>query len=89
MGVVWEWYGSSMEMGVPLLVVPGISLDKLNSSPNDRRHWPLYYQPEQCTIFPGKSLRIAIRFSMKFDPPQNGSHLTKPEICQNPEKSDG
>ena len=25
----WEWYGSSMGMGIPLLGVPGISLDLL------------------------------------------------------------
>ena len=26
-GFLWEWYGSSMGMGVPLLGVPRISLD--------------------------------------------------------------
>ena len=31
-GSLWEWYRSSMGMGVPLLGVPGISLDYLTSS---------------------------------------------------------
>ena len=28
-GFLWEWYGSSMGMGVPVLGGPGISLDFL------------------------------------------------------------
>ena len=27
-GFLWEWYGSSMGMGVPLLQVPGIFVDQ-------------------------------------------------------------
>ena len=49
-GFLWEWYGSSMGMGVPLLGVPGISLDWSVMKKHFRRSPFLLCEPGFSTV---------------------------------------